>query len=94
MMILEPGLLQTTSIVLTLAQPLEGLRYHIITDQFYTSPELALELERRGLPFTGTAQTNKRGMPLAIKCAGSFRLERGSVRPRADLAPPEGRFPH
>ena len=76
----EPGLLQTTRIVLTLAQPLEGIGHHIITDWFYTSPELALELERCGLPFTGTAQTNRRGMPLPIKCAGRCRLERGSVR--------------
>ena len=78
-LLVDPSLLQTTRIVLTLAQPLEGLGHHIITDRFYTSPELAMALEQRGLPFTGTAQVNRRGMPQAIKCAGRTRLQQGSV---------------
>ena len=76
----EPGLLQTTRTVLTLTQPLEGLGHHVITDRFYNSPELAMELERRGLAFTGTAQVNRRGMPLAIKYPGRRKLPKGSVR--------------
>ena len=76
----DSSLLHTTRVVLTLTQPLEGLGYHVITDRFYTSPELAMELDRRGLAFTGTAQVNRRGMPLAIKSGGRNRMERGSVR--------------
>ena len=37
----DPNLLQTTRIVLTLTQPLEGMSHHVITDRFYSSPELA-----------------------------------------------------
>ena len=73
----DPNLLQSTRIVLSLTEPLEGLR-HVVTDRFYTSPELAKALEQRGLPFTGTAQVNRRGMPLAMR-SGS-KLKRGEVR--------------
>ena len=65
-------------LVLTLTQPLEGLHHHIITDRFYSSPELASELEKRGLAFTGTVQVNRRGMPQAIK--GGRKLSRGTVQ--------------
>ena len=41
----DPSLLQTTRIVLTLTEPLKDLRHHVITDRFYCSPELAMELE-------------------------------------------------
>ena len=51
--------LQTTCTVLTLTQPLEGLHHHVITDWFYSSPELGTELEKRGLAFTGNAQVNR-----------------------------------
>ena len=74
----DPNLLQSTRIVLSLTEPLEGLRHHVVTDRFYTSPELAKALEQRGLPFTGTAQVNRRGMPLAMR-SGS-KLKRGEVR--------------
>ena len=70
----NPSLLQTTRTVLTLTEPLQGLRHHIITNWFYTSPELAVELESQGLPFTGTVQVNRRGMPLAMK-SGERQLQ-------------------
>ena len=63
----DPSLLQTTRTVLTLTEPIEGCHHHMITDRFYSSPELATELEQRGILFTGTAQTNRRGMPLAVR---------------------------
>ena len=62
----DPSLLQTTRIVLTLTEPRQDLRHHVITDRFYSSPELAMELERWVLPFTGTVKVNRRGMPLAV----------------------------
>ena len=49
------------------------LAHHVLS-------ELAMELERRGLAFTGTVHTNRRGMPLAIKCSGKRGMARGSVR--------------
>ena len=75
----DPSLLHTTRTVLTLTEPLQGLHHHIITDRFYSSPELAMELECMGLPFTGTVQVNRRGMPLAVK-VGDRQLQRGAVR--------------
>ena len=77
-MLQDPNLLQTTQIVLTLAHPLQGHNHHIITDRFYSSPELASELDKRGLAFTGTVQVNRRGMPQAIKGGGKMR--HGCVR--------------
>ena len=79
-LVIDPTLLQTTRIVLILSQPYEGLGHHIFTDRFYTSPDLAMELQRRGLAFTGMAQTNRRGMPQAIKCSEKRGMVRGSVR--------------
>ena len=49
-LLVDPSLLQTTRIVPTLAQPLKGLGHHIITDRFYTSPELAMALEHGNSP--------------------------------------------
>ena len=72
--------LQTTCVVLTLSHSYEGLGHHIFTNCFYMTPELAMELERCGLAFTETAQTNRRGMPQAIKCSGKRSVARGSVR--------------
>ena len=63
-LIADTSLLQTTRTVLTLTQHLQHPGHH---DRFYSSPELAVELEKRGLPFTGTVQVNRRGMPLAVR---------------------------
>lgn len=76
----DPSLLHTTRVVLTLVEPLHGLAHHVITDRFYSSPELASELEQRGLAFTGTVQVNRRGMPLAVKSTTDRQLQRGSLR--------------
>ena len=40
------GINHTTKVVLTLMQPLSNLGHDLYTDRFYTSPELALELEK------------------------------------------------
>ena len=76
----DSSLLQTTRIVLTLVEPLHGLRHHFIMDRFYSSPELAMQLEQQGLPFTGTVQVNRHGMPLAVTSSFDRQLQRGGVR--------------
>lgn len=73
----DSSLLHTTHVVLTLVEPLQGLGHHVITDRFYSSPELAKELEQRGLVFTGTVQVNCRGMPLAVNSTTDSHLQRG-----------------
>lgn len=78
------SLAHTTRVVLTLVEPLQGLGHHIITDCFYSSPELTKELEQRGLIFTGTVQVNRRGMPLAVKFTSDRQLKRGEVRAYKD----------
>jgi len=56
----------TTRIVLHLVDQLLGRwtasGYHLYTDQFYTSPTLALELLQRDVHQTGTIQRNRQGM--------------------------------
>ena len=69
----DSSLAHTTRVILTLVEPLQGLGYHVITDRFYSSPELAKQLEQRGLICTGTVQVNRRGMPLAVKSKTSDR---------------------
>ena len=80
----DPDWLQSTRIILSRTQPLEGHGYHVITDRFYTSPELAMALENRSLAFTVTVQVNQRGMPQAVKSAVRTRLERGTLRTYRD----------
>ena len=75
-----PSLSHSTRVVLTLVEPLHRLGYHVITDRFYSSPELAMELEQRGLAFTGTVQVNRRGMPLAVKSTLDRQMQRGEVK--------------
>ena len=77
----DSSLLHATHVVLTLVEPLQGLGHHVITDRFYSSPELAKE---RGLVFTGTVQVNRRGMPLAVKSITDRHLLPGEVRAYRD----------
>ena len=39
-----------------------------------------MELEKRGLVFTGTVQINRHGMPLAVKSTSDRQLQRGEVK--------------
>ena len=81
----DSSLAYTTRVIFTLVEPLQGLGYHVITDRFYSSPELAKQLEQRGLIFTGRVQVNQRRMPLAVKSKTSDRqLQRGEVRAYRD----------
>ena len=61
------NLSQLTSIVLTLAEPLLDKGYCIITDNYYTSPELASILLTRNTDIYGTVRQNRKHIPAAIK---------------------------
>ena len=62
-----PCLNHTTRVVLTLTQPLYNQGYDVYTDRFYTSPLLALELEKVGTTLTGTVVSNRKGLPYAVR---------------------------
>ena len=76
--ILQNRLLHSTRVVCTLSQPLSGKNHALYCDRFYTSPELAVELEKQGTFLTGTIMTNRRGLPPALK--GRDSLCRGDTR--------------
>ena len=61
------GLNHTTTVVLTLMDPLKDLGYDLYTDRFYTSPILAEELLSIGTTLTGTVMCNRKNMPAASK---------------------------
>ena len=56
--------------------PLCDLGYDLYTDRFYTSPQLAEELLQIGTTFTGTAMSNRKNMPVALK---SRKQKKGEV---------------
>ena len=63
----KPGHNHTTTVVLTLINPLADLGYDLYTDRFYTSPLLASELLDIRTTLTGTVMTNRKNMPQATK---------------------------
>ncbi|KAE8980658.1 hypothetical protein PR001_g24222 [Phytophthora rubi] len=50
-----------------LPAPQDGVFHAVVTDRFYTSVQLALQLLSRNVYTVGTIQTNKQGFPPAIK---------------------------
>ena len=58
---------QTTKVVLTLVQPFHHKGYDLYVDRFYSSPTPATELSNVGISVTGTVQTNRKGVPTAVK---------------------------
>ena len=63
----RPDLNHTTRVVLTVTQPLFNQGYDLYTDRFYTSPTLALELQKVGTTLTGTVVSDRKGMPNAVR---------------------------
>ena len=57
----------TVRVVMTLVSHPGNKGYDLYTDRFYTSPALAVELQRVGITLTGTIQSNKRGLPMELK---------------------------
>ena len=58
---------QTPRVVLTLVEQLHHKGYDLYVDCYYTSPTLAAELAKVGITVTGTLQTNRKGVPTAVK---------------------------
>lgn len=69
----------SAAIVIKLCQSLWGKGYHVLTDRFYTSPNLLHWLRQLGLSGTGTCMTNRKGFPKAIvkSAPEARRLDQG-----------------
>ena len=63
-------------IVMDLMEPLMDHGYSLFTDNFYTSPDLAVELYSRKTLLTGTTRVNRRHLPKCVK----ERLQKGQVQ--------------
>ncbi|XP_041093516.1 piggyBac transposable element-derived protein 4-like [Polyodon spathula] len=50
-----------------LLQTANGHGFHLFTDRFYTSYDLAVELLKIKIHLTGTVKANRRGLPAAVK---------------------------
>ena len=65
--LVRPDLPFTSRIVLELCGKLSsnvnGTRYHVFTDRFYTSPILCEELRKMSFHLTGTVTVSRKGMP-------------------------------
>ena len=64
----EGGL--ATRVVLDLSRKLEGKKYHLYFDNFFTSVSLLTTLHQRGLYACGTARQNYRDFPTTLKLNG------------------------
>lgn len=77
---------QTPRVVLTLVQGLHNKGYDLYVDRYYTGPSLATELQKVGITVTGTMQTNRKGIPTAVRrgrkepvgTVHAFRSDNGS----------------
>lgn len=66
--------------VLTAVAGLEGRGHVIVTDNFFTSPRLFMELLQRGFWATGTCRKNRKGFPASLSGFSSVDLpERGHL---------------
>jgi hypothetical protein len=67
----RPDLPFTARIVLHLCQSLVTIEpdsgFHIFTDRFYSSYQLAVELLKINMNFTGTVMVNRKGLPVQLK---------------------------
>ena len=54
-------------VVLQLSEPFRGQHFHIFCDNFFTSPNLFLELHSRGLYVCGTVRQDRCGFPDELK---------------------------
>ena len=62
-------------VVLDLARRLEGKKYHLYFDNFFSSVSLLDELLGKGLYARGTARPNYRHFPDALKMGGKSQRE-------------------
>lgn len=73
----EPEVGLCSRVVLDLMSGLEHLGLDLYTDNYYTSPELYLELYNRGVNACGTVRTNRRGYPKELVHKSKTGKERG-----------------
>ena len=69
--VLDPGSTQTTKVVVGLMQKgnLLGRGHHVYTDNYYSSPDLFLELHNKECFACGTCQKNQKSLPKAVTTA-------------------------
>lgn len=82
--LVRPDLPFTSRIVLHLANNLvsggnAGSGFHIFTDRYYTSLELADELKKMKIHLTGTVMPNRKGLPEGIK-KGKLKLKKHETK--------------
>lgn len=82
----DTSLLKTTLIVKTLCSALikdvnaPPSGYHIYTDRYYTSPELASELSHMNMVTTGTVMPSRKGMPEMLKTCNVKKMKKGDLK--------------
>jgi hypothetical protein len=67
------------NVVKSLVADLNDLGHVVVTDRFFTSPQLFDELLKQGFLATGTVMHNRRGMPPALSAFQHVDAERGSL---------------
>ena len=73
----EPEVGLCSRVVLDLMHGLENCGLNLYTDNYYTSPDLYLELYKRGINACGTVRVNRRGFPKELVCKSKAGKERG-----------------
>ncbi|KAK1152066.1 piggyBac transposable element-derived protein 4-like [Acipenser oxyrinchus oxyrinchus] len=70
------------SVVLQLSEPLEFQNYHLWFDHYYTSPELLVALQERGIRACGTCNPNRKQFPQSMKDHKKWgkKAQRGDMR--------------
>lgn len=63
--------------MLELLEGLEHTHPHVYMDNYYTSPNLFLALYKKGVGACGTARTNRKHYPKALKVANTRYVHRG-----------------
>ena len=78
---MEHGLVHRVVTQLVDDERLEGKGYIVFTDNFYTSQSVFQDLAEKGFGACGTAQRDRRGIPLSIR---NMKLTRRQVRSSRD----------
>lgn len=69
--LIRPDLPFTSRVILHLVNALQSVTqqkgYHLYTDRFYSSVDLANELKANGVYLTGTVMLNRKGLPIKMK---------------------------
>ena len=82
----EQNVTKITSVVLDMCQPLYNSGRVVNMDNYYTSPEVAVLLKRKGVYMRGTCRKNRRGFPKGVLYSktDAKNFERGSYKMMVD----------